>query len=292
MSRKADTQKKDEAYNYSGGPDPMQPRSFQVVEIKEELSDTFSMKLTPEDGEPVMFGPGQFNMLYAFGIGEIPISVSGDPTDNTAVVHTTRAVGKVSQALNELKKGATVGVRGPFGTEWPLAVAEGQDLVFVAGGIGLAPLRPAIYKALSEREKYGNIAVLFGARTPEDILFSDELLEWKSRFDLDVQVTVDRSTGDWKGRVGFVTKLVSSGGFDPNNTIAFTCGPEIMMLNVIKALKDRGVSHDRVYLSMERNMKCAVGLCGHCQWGSSFVCRDGPVFRYDKVVDSLNIQEL
>ncbi|MGE0108281.1 MAG: FAD/NAD(P)-binding protein [Bdellovibrionales bacterium] len=291
MSR-MNTKKKDEAYNYAGGADPMQPRPFKVLEIKRELVDTFSMKLAPDDGGEVKFGPGQFNMLYVFGIGEVPISVSGDSSDRSAVVHTTRAVGKVSQALNNLSKGDIVGLRGPFGTEWPLAVAEGQDLVFVAGGIGLAPLRPAIYKALEEREKFGNIEILFGARTPEDILYPDELLEWKSRFDINVQVTVDRSTEGWQGRVGFVTKLVSSGGFNPKNTIAFTCGPEIMMLNVVKALHERGLAYDRIYLSMERNMKCAVGLCGHCQWGSAFVCRDGPVFRYDKVMDSLQIQEL
>lgn len=292
MSHQANTNKQDNDYSYSAGPDPMQPRPFRVLEIKRELPDTFSMSLEPEDGGAVMFAPGQFNMLYFFGVGEVPISVSGDPSDRSAVVHTTRAVGKVSQALNGLKKGAIVGVRGPFGSEWPLTVAEGQDLVFVAGGIGLAPLRPAIYKAMAERHKFGNIAVLFGARTPEDILFPKELLRWKSRFDIDVQVTVDRSTGDWQGRVGFVTKLVASGGFDPKNAVVFTCGPEIMMLNVIKALNDRGVSNDRVYLSMERNMKCAVWFCGHCQWGSAFVCRDGPIFRYDKIADSLDVREL
>lgn len=292
MNHKSAVTNREELYAYSGGKDPMHPRPFRVVEIRKELSDTFTMALAPEDGGPVLFGPGQFNMLYVFGVGEVPISVSGDPGDRTIVTHTTRAVGKVSQALNALKPGATVGVRGPFGSEWPLAVAEGMDLVFVAGGIGLAPLRPAIYKAMAERHRYGNLVVLFGARTPEDILFPKELLRWKSRFDLDVQVTVDRATGDWKGRVGFVTKLVSSGGFDPKNAVAFTCGPELMMLNVVKALAERGVAQDRIYLSMERNMKCGVGFCGHCQWGTSFVCRDGPVFRYDKIADALTVEEL
>ncbi len=292
MSHKTITKKQEDAHSYSEGPDPMHPRSFRVLSIKKELPDTFTLSLEPEDGSPVVFGPGQFNMLYVFGVGEIPISVSGDPTDSSVLVHTTRSVGAVSSALNSLKAGATVGVRGPFGSEWPLAVAEGRDLVFVAGGIGLAPLRPAIYKAIKERQKFGNISILFGARTPEDILFTKELLRWKARFDLDVQVTVDRSTGDWQGRVGFVTDLVASGGFDPKNSAAFTCGPEIMMLNVVKALHARGLTYDKIYLSMERNMKCGVGFCGHCQWGSSFVCRDGPVFRYDKIADSLNVREL
>ena len=277
---------------YSGGVDPMHPRPFKVVEIWKELSDTFSMSLVPEDGGPVVFAPGQFNMLYVFGVGEVPISVSGDPNDTTKLIHTTRAVGPVSRALDALKAGMTVGVRGPFGSEWPLDVAEGMDLVFVAGGIGLAPLRPVIYQAMANRHKFGNLAVLYGARTPEDILFPKELLKWKARFDIDVQVSVDRATGNWQGRVGFVNKLISSGGFDPKNTVAYTCGPEIMMLNVVKSLHDRGVPHDRIYLSMERNMKCAVGFCGHCQWGTTFICRDGPVFSYDKIADALNVEEL
>ena len=292
MSHKAVAKNEKAAIVYSGGPDPMQPRPFRVLEIWRELSDTFSMSLTPEDGGPVTFAPGQFNMLYVFGIGEVPISVSGDPSNRSVLVHTTRAVGKVSKALDSLKAGMTVGVRGPYGTEWPVATAEGQDLVFVAGGIGLAPLRPAIYAAMNERHKYGNIAVLYGARTPEDILFSKELLRWKSRFDIDVQVTVDRATGNWQGRVGLVTKLIQSGGFDPDNAVAFTCGPEVMMRHVVDSLHDRGVGYENIYLSMERNMKCGIGFCGHCQWGPFFVCRDGPVFRYDQIVDTLNIREL
>ncbi len=270
----------------------MLPRIFNVVEIKRELSDTFTMVLKPQDGAKFHFAPGQFNMLYVFGVGEIPISISGDPSRPTALVHTTRAVGKVSQALDDLQPGQTIGVRGPFGTFWPVSVAEGKDLVFIAGGIGLAPLRPAIYQALNERHRFNNIAIFYGARTPEDILFHEEVAQWRTRFDLDVQVTVDRATGDWKGKVGVVTKLVAAGGFDKTNTVAFTCGPEIMMHYACKALLDRGVSMDSVFLSMERNMKCGVGLCGHCQWGETFVCRDGPVFRYDQVVSALSIKEL
>jgi len=277
---------------HSGDESPMHPRPYRVLEVSRELSDTFSMSLTPEDGSSVIFEPGQFNMLYVFGVGEVPISISGDPSNRSVLVHTTRAVGSVSAALNEMKPGATVGVRGPYGSAWPLEPAVGMDLVFVAGGIGMAPLRPAIYQAMAERHKYGNIAVLYGARTPEDILFAKELQRWRSRFDIDVQVTVDRATGHWPGRVGLVTNLVALSGFDPDNAVAYTCGPEVMMRHVVNALHDRGVPYDRVYLSMERNMKCAVGFCGHCQWGNQFVCRDGPVFRYDKIVDALNTREL
>ncbi len=292
MTEASHTKKKHHCTCHSGEASPMHPRPFKVVKIWKELSDTFSMSLVPEDGQPIAFAPGQFNMLYVFGVGEVPISVSGDPTDLSKLVHTTRAVGNVSRALDALKEGMSVGVRGPFGTVWPLDVAEGKDLVFVAGGIGLAPLRPVIYQAMADRHKYRNLAILYGARTPEDILFDKELQRWKARFDIDVQVTVDRSTGDWAGRVGLVTKLVECGGFDPTNTVAYTCGPEVMMLHVVDSLHKRGVPHERIYLSMERNMKCGVGFCGHCQWGTSFVCRDGPVFRFDTIADDLKVREL
>lgn len=270
----------------------MHPRPFKVLEIKKELADTFSMTLAPDDGLPYEFAPGQFNMLYVFGVGEVPISVSGDPANRNVLVHTTRAVGKTSSALDDLKPGASVGVRGPFGSRWPLEPAVGKDVVFVAGGIGLAPLRPAIYEAMRERNKYGNIVVLYGTRTPEDILYAKELQRWRSRFDIDVQVTVDRATGHWPGRVGLVTNLIPSGGFDPDNTVAYTCGPEVMMRHVIEALYERGVPRENIYLSMERNMKCGVGHCGHCQWGPHFVCRDGPVFRCDQILDIANIREI
>jgi len=272
--------------------DPMRPRLFSVTKIKRELSDTFTMILRAEDGSEFKFKPGQFNMLYVFGVGEIPISISGDPSSTETLVHTTRAVGKVSQALGSMKPGDVIGVRGPYGTFWPVNVGEGMDLVFVPGGIGLAPLRPAIYQVLNERHKFGNIAILYGARRPEDILFPDEISSWRKRFDLDVQVTVDRASGDWKGKVGLVTNLISGGGYDRDKTVAFTCGPEVMMVNVAKALQERGVPQDRIFLSMERNMKCGVGICGHCQWGTTFICRDGPVFRLDQIAPVLPIKEL
>lgn len=277
---------------HSASKEPMEPRLFRVADIWREVPDTFSMRLQPEDGKTVNFAPGQFNMLYVFGVGEVPISVSGDPANKSELIHTTRAVGKVSAALDALKVGESVGVRGPFGTDWPLRVAEGKDLVFVAGGIGLAPLRPAIYQAMNERQKFGNLAVLYGARTPEDMLFPKELLKWRARFDVDIQVTVDRATGDWKGKVGLVTKLIASGGFDRTNTVAFICGPEKMMLFSADALHERGIPLENIYLSMERNMKCGIGFCGHCQWGTEFVCRDGPVFRYDTIIKALSVQEL
>ena len=272
--------------------DPMLPRLFRVREVKPELSDTFTLALEPEDGGDLSFKPGQINMLYAFGVGEIPISISSDPSEPSVLYHTIRAVGKVSSALSNLKPGDAVGVRGPYGTPWPIDVAYGSDILIMGGGVGIAPLRPAIHQVLRTREKFGNVVILYGARTPEDILFSEELRQWRSRFDLSVRVTVDRATGKWNGRVGVVTHLVKGGGFDRLHTIAYVCGPEIMMRYAVQALRDNGITYDRMYITMERNMKCAVGLCGHCQFGPEFVCRDGPVFRFDRIQHIFPIAEV
>lgn len=273
--------------------EPMTPVPFRIVRSVKNLSDTFTVDLRPEEGgRPFSFAPGQFNMLYQFGVGEVPISISGDPGDPETLVHTIRAVGSVTVAMAALKRGAVMGVRGPFGSAWPVEEIEGSDVVIVAGGVGLAPLRPAIYHILANRARYGRFVVLYGARTPNDILFRTQLEKWSSRLDTYVDVTVDRASRDWHGNVGVVTKLVDHGGFDPDNTAAMICGPEAMMRFTIQALADRGVSNDRIHVSMERNMKCAVGFCGHCQFGGHFVCRDGPVFRFDRIEDLFRVREL
>lgn len=272
--------------------DPMLPRRFRVERVVRELSDTWTLLLRAEDGVACRFLPGQFNMLYTFGIGEIPVSISGDPAAPGTLVHTIRAVGRVSAALAALKPGDSVGVRGPFGTPWPVSDHYGADVVFLAGGVGLAPIRPAILAVLAERGKFGNVVILYGARTPEDMLFMRELQGWRGRFDLNVQVTVNRVTGNWSGRVGVVTQLIKAGGFDRRHSVAFVCGPEVMMRFGIQTLGEQGITPDRIYVSMERNMKCAVGFCGHCQFGPVFVCKDGPVFRYDRIQDHFTIPEL
>jgi NAD(P)H-flavin reductase len=264
--------------------DPMIPRPFRLQRIRKETADTFTLDLAPADGQGTLsFAPGQFNMLYVFGVGEVPISISGDPEDSSALQHTTRAVGTVTKALQGLKKGGTVGIRGPFGSQWPVDQARGRDCVIVTGGIGLAPLRPAFYSLLAHRERYRKIVLLYGARSPEDILYRRELERWRSKLDLDVHVTVDRAGSDWRGTVGVVPTLVRRVGFDPSNTTAMVCGPEVMMRFTLRELESRGVEDRQIYLSMERNMKCAVGFCGHCQFGPTFICKDGPVFRFDRI---------
>jgi NAD(P)H-flavin reductase len=271
----------------------MRPVPYLVRQNSRETGDTFTLVLEPCSGQASFpFAPGQFNMLYVFGVGEVPISISGDPARPERLVHTIRAVGAVTRALQRLVKGAVVGVRGPFGTAWPVEPAHGHDVVVVAGGIGLAPLRPALYHLLLHRGQYGRVVLLVGARTPRDLLFAKELREWRSRFDLEVDVTVDRATTEWQGAVGVVTKLVERSPFDPGSAMAFVCGPEIMIRFAVMGLQQRGVAPASVYVSMERNMKCALGLCGHCQMGPFFVCRDGPVFRYDKVLPFFGMREV
>ncbi len=273
--------------------DPMTPGTFIIEKVRKESYDTFTVELRPQYGaSPIAYLPGQFNMLYVFGVGEIPISISGDPNRAATLQHTTRIVGTVSKAMGKLKEGDVLGVRGPYGSSWPISEAYGKDVVIIAGGIGLAPLRPAMCELLVQREKFENVVLLYGARTPDDILFQKDLRKWRSQFDLDVHVTVDRATGDWLGNVGVVTSLVPKAPFDPHNSVALICGPEVMMRFAVMALQKQGVPLDRIYVSMERNMKCGCGFCGHCQYGPTFICKDGPVFRYDRVKDWIEIREI
>ena len=262
---------------------PMLVQPYRVQRVRKEIPGTLTLDLAAPDAPGFAFAPGQFNMLYVWGVGEVPISISGDPARPQTLTHTIRAVGPVSEALCRLPRGATVGVRGPYGNHWPVEAAVGSDVVVAAGGIGLAPLRPVLYHLLAQRAAYGNIVLLYGARTPQDLLYTDELARWRGRFDLEVGVTVDRATDGWQGHVGTVTTLIPKAGFDPAHTLAFVCGPEIMMRFTIRELQNRGVPDERIFISMERNMKCAIGLCGHCQLGPFFICKDGPVFAYSAI---------
>jgi anaerobic sulfite reductase subunit B len=269
----------------------MTPVYYRVRSSRRETADTWTLELEPLEA-PVIPAPGQFAMLYAFGVGEVPISTSGAPDENGVLTHTIRAVGPVSRALGALAPGELVGVRGPYGTTWPLAAAAGGDLVIVAGGIGLAPLRPAVLHALAHRDDYAAVVVLMGARSPGELLYADQLHDWRARFDLDVVVAVDTALAGWHGRVGFVAQLVPGAQFDPARATAVVCGPEIMMTTTARALLDRGVPRERIHVSLERNMQCGVGHCGHCQLGPALICRDGPVFRLDEVERLMEVAEL
>jgi len=271
--------------------DPFSPSLYRVGRVQRELSDTVTLELAPLTGMRPDFAPGQFNMIYVFGVGEVAVSMSGDPA-HAMFVHTVRDVGAVSSAVVRLESGQTVGLRGPYGTAWPVDQAAGSDVVIVAGGLGLAPLRPAIYSVLANRHKYGRVAILFGSRSPADILFRHELEQWRQRLDVQIEVTVDHADADWRGNVGVVPSLLSRTAFDPTDTLAIVCGPEVMMRYSAVALQGAGVPAERIFLSMERNMKCAIGLCGHCHFPPTFVCKDGPVMPFARIADILTVREV
>ena len=271
--------------------DPMAPQIVRVRRRVGEYPGVVTLDIEPP-ACGYAFAPGQFNMLYAFGIGEAAISVSGDPRKPGRILHTVRAVGATSRALTSMRKGAELGLRGPYGTPWPLAAVKGRDVILMAGGLGLAPLRPALYALLADRKAYGRVALLFGTRSPDTILFQRELERWAAGKCIDVHVTVDHAEPGWAGHVGVVSALLDRLSPDPERTAAFLCGPEVMMRFSATALCERGFSPQSIWLSMERNMKCAIGFCGHCQFGPDFVCREGPVFPYDRIREPLHTREL
>ncbi|MFD7921288.1 FAD/NAD(P)-binding protein [Streptomyces sp. NPDC059740] len=264
------------------------PVPYRSVDRHRETADTVTFVLEPVSASLPAFAPGQYAMVYAFGVGEIPVSVSRTGPGRR-LTHTVRAVGAVSRALYDLPEGAVVGLRGPFGTGWDMRAAEGHDLVVIAGGIGLAPLRPLIEAVLAEPVRYGRLNVLVGARTPEDLLYPGELPTWRQPY---AAATVDRPTAGWAGQVGVVTSLLDEALFTPQRTTAFVCGPEVMIRATARELVHRRVRPDRVRISLERNMRCATGHCGHCQLGPLLLCQDGPVVGYDFAEPLLTVREL
>lgn len=272
--------------------DPMIPHPVTIRKTAWETDDTFTLTLDMSGSlAGFTFLPGQFNMLYVFGLGEAAISISSDPATTGTIEHTIHRVGLVTTTLAQMKRGDVIGVRGPFGSSWSLDVAKGKDVVVATGGIGLAPLRPVIYSLLKKREDYGRVIVLYGGRSPLDLLFRVELEKWEDQ-NIEVLVTVDRGDSSWKGNVGVVTTLFNYVKLDARNTVAYVCGPEIMMKYTIDELERRGVLPDQIFLSMERNMKCAIGFCGHCQYGPTFICKEGPVYPLPRVRPLLEKKEL
>lgn len=271
------------------------PHAVAIRAIRPEVGGVATYELGFADraaAEAYRFAPGQFNMLYLPGAGEVPISLSADPASRDTWAHTIRVAGNVTRRLAAMQPGDTLGLRGPYGSCWPLEEAAGADVLLVAGGIGLAPLRPAILALLAERERYGRLMLLYGARSPDTLLYAHEYDEW-SRRGLLVHTTVDRSAAGWLGNVGVVSLLVERvRPLDPARTVVFSCGPEIMMRYSVAAAEVRGIAASRVWVSLERNMQCAVGMCGHCQLGPAFVCREGPVFRYDQMEPYLDVPQL
>jgi len=269
------------------------PVQWRVHRRRQETADTVTLEIRPP--AEVSVDPdsaGRFNMLYAFGAGEVPISISGVLFGPDRVMHTIRAVGAATRALTRLKPGQVVGVRGPFGCGWPEAAARHRDVVLVAGGLGMAPLRPALCRILSKRSEFGRVTLLFGVRTPDDLLFRKDLKDWQAADEIDIAVTVDSAPVGWPGKVGLVTRLISQLRLTPGKVCAMVCGPEIMMRFAVWELLQHGIDPEDIFLSLERNMQCGAGLCGHCQYGRFFVCKDGPVFSLDRIADYFYLREL
>ena len=283
---------------------PLVPQPYRVLERQVETADTVTLALAPVSGPAPAFEAGQFHMLSAYGVGEVPISISGEGVGTRwphvaeggaaprTILHTVRAVGAVSAALVGSGPGSILGVRGPYGTGWDLAAAEGEDVLVVAGGIGLAPLRPAIRTLVAQRELFSAVSVITGARRPEEVLYGEEQDAWGRNTGVLVEQTVDHATTRWRGHVGVVTRLLNRAQIDPPHTHALLCGPEVMLRVVAPALVALGVSPEKIRVSMERKMLCGVGTCGHCQLGGLFICRDGPVLYWDRVAPLAAVREL
>jgi len=272
---------------------PFHPHCARVVSIRQESPGIATYELTFDDVATrgrYRFSPGQFNMLYLPGIGESAISISSDPHRPERLLHTIRAVGNVTRALARKRPGDQVLLRGPFGSSWPVDECRGRDVVIAAGGVGLPPLRPLLYDVVHRRDQFGRVTLLYGARTPGDLLFTREYDAWR-KAGIDVEMTVDIGDESWNGHIGVVPSLFDRVTLDAPQTRVLTGGPEIMMRFVIYEALNRGVRPRDAYLSLERNMNCAVGFCGHCQLGPTFICKDGPVFSYERMEPFLRVED-
>jgi NAD(P)H-flavin reductase len=272
---------------------PWLAQSAQVVEIRQEIPGVATYDLVFDDADTAAnyrFAPGQFNMLYMPGYGESAISISSDPSRHDLLSHTIRVAGNVTQAIARLHVGDRIGVRGPFGSSWPVERCHGRDIVLACGGIGLAPLRPAIYYILNHRSEFGRVILLYGARTPSGLLYTSEFDSWREK-DVDLEVTVDIGDENWTGHIGVVPLLFYQHRLQADRTTVLSCGPEIMMRFVVFEALARKIRPENVFVSMERNMSCAMGFCGHCQIGPYFVCKDGPVFDYRQAEPFFNLED-
>jgi NAD(P)H-flavin reductase len=271
---------------------PWLPHPAAIEEIRQEVPGIATYRLAlaePEFEAAYRFRAGQFNMLYVPGVGESAISVSSDPGDSV-LLHTIRIAGNVTRALARKRVGDQVAIRGPYGSSWPMEACQGRDVVIACGGVGLAPLRPAIYHIIAHRGDYGRVFLLYGARTPGDLLYSREYDAWREA-DVQVQVTVDIGDQDWRGNMGVVPVLFYRLRLDAARTVILTCGPEVMIRFVVFEALARKIPPDRIFLSMERNMNCAIGHCGHCQLGPAFICKDGPIFSYRQMEPYMHLED-
>lgn len=272
---------------------PYLPFEAEVMERLQESSSIFTLRLRitdPQRRAAYRFDPGQFNMVYLYGVGEVPISIVSDPSTPELLDHTIRAVGRVTRGLAQLQAGDRIGLRGPFGTGWPLHEAVGQDVVLATGGLGCAPVVSVINYVLQRRDQFGRLVIMQGVKHSDDLIWRSQYETWEALPDTQVLLAADQAGAGWAWRVGRPTELVQQAQFDPQRHVVMMCGPEIMMRRMAEALMEHKARQTRIWLSMERNMHCAIGHCGHCQHGPRFVCGDGPVFAYDAVRDLLDVK--
>ena len=272
---------------------PMLPRSFQLVSARAETGDVTTLFLEPNDGLSCFrFQPAQFAMVGLPGVGEVPISISSHPDGSRCIGLTIRRAGAVTAAVIDTPVGGSLSIRGPYGRPWPMELALGRETLFIGGGLGLAPLRAAILEVGDDADASTRATILYGARTPDDLLFTSDLEIWTEMESLSVVTTVDSANDDWGGRVGLVTEHLDEALDTLDDPITMLCGPDVMIGIVCTELIARGRPADSIWITMERNMKCGVGLCGHCQFGPHFLCKDGPVFRYDQIMQLFDVAEV
>lgn len=262
------------------------PYEAEIIERIQESPSIFTLGLRFTDQnlqKKYLFQPGQFNMLYCYGVGEVPISIVSDPDDNTLYNHTIRTVGRVTRSLAQLKAGDRIGVRGPYGQGWPIEKALGKDIVIVTGGLGCAPVVALINYITERRTQFGKLIILQGVKHSDDFIFKKRYERWKKEFQAEIYIAADRAGGSWPWYTGRVTDMIHDLTLNAENTIAMLCGPEIMMSVAAKELLNKNMDEQAIYLSMERNMECALGHCGHCQYGGLFICKNGPVLAYSRI---------
>lgn len=272
--------------------DPYLPIEAEVIECIHESSNIFTLKLSFVERDLHLlyhYQPGQFNMVYLYGVGEVAISIVSDPNEKHTFSHTIRAIGRVTKALQRLSAGDRLGIRGPFGRGWPLHQAQGKDIMIITGGLGCAPTVSVINYIQGRRSQYGQLRILQGVRHTEDFIFRKQYEKWQQSPQTEIYLAASQAAHSWPWNIGYVTDTIQTLDIHPENTIAMMCGPEMMMRTAIKALKQKNVVEHNIYLSMERNMECGIGQCGHCQYGGYFICKDGPVFAYPEIKELFNV---
>nr|WP_230963897.1 FAD/NAD(P)-binding protein [Legionella pneumophila] len=262
------------------------PKEVEIIQRTQESSSIFTLHLRFTDEEhhkQFQFYPGQFNMLYLYGVGEVAISIVSDPRKKTFLSHTIRAVGRVTKAMQKLQVGDRLGIRGPFGVGWPLQKTIGKDIIVLTGGLGCAPSVSIINYILGRRRHYGKLSILQGVKHSEDFIFRKQYAKWQKSDHTEVYIAADQAGPKWPWGVGYVTDLIDHIIIQPDKSVVMMCGPEMMMNTAVKVFTQKGILENDIYLSMERNMECGIGHCGHCQYGGLFVCKDGPVFAYSQI---------